>query len=311
MMSRLSPQKSEIPKGCVPIGTLRTYRISSISIDKSKIQSEKPSVAYVGNDESGNMGPDQGDAYVIVGTVVSDWELFAQTAKKTDKGRFKKGHSLTEEEFEGFFEDVRELIESIHVVAIRKDITTPSKRVQHNIHIGGLASVAANIMRTDNSDHIEATIDYSDQVMPKGLDRKLYELNPYGKDAKASTINAKLNAGLSAHDYVVYSVANWFARGNYNLVEMIDNRLHYTITDYKTMELVGGRVNLELNTGITYRPINGLSWSDIDLSTDRLGSDTFIVGRTNDYEKTKNPKSESRKRTANRPSSNKSKGGKR
>ncbi len=67
-------------------------------------------------------------------------------------------------------------------------------------------------------------------------------------------------------------------------------RIMWTFPNGKTIEPVGGRVNLELNTGITYRPVSQLPWSDIGLSTDMT---------------------ESRKRTVNRSSIKQSKGGKR
>lgn len=274
-------RKPKPPKGFRHIGTLQAYIFSEVPVNCISLD-RRSGVAFIGNDESGNMGPNQGDAYVIVGTVVSDWDLFAESVYTSKKGKYRKGHNLSLEEFEKFYANVRDIVESVHVAAIRKDVNTPSSRVQHLIHLGGLATVSDHIMREENANHIEAYIDYSDQIVPKGLDRKIYELNPYGKDALATTINAKLNPALSSNDYVVHSVASWFAHGNHNLIELIDRTIHYTLTDYKTMELVGGRVNLTLNAGITYRPIDEFEWKDIDLSTETMPGDSFVKGRT-DY----------------------------
>ena len=74
----------------------------------------------------------------------------------------------------------------------------------------------------------------------------------------------------------------WSVDGNYSYLELSGLNLHYYVTDFKTMQKIGGRVSHELNHGNTYRPIGITDWSDIDLSLGKMGPETHIVGRTDD-----------------------------
>lgn len=277
----LKPLK--ILKGYVQIGSISACKMRFISASAVPSFDFKEGSVHIAGDESGTMGPDQGDAYLIGATVVSDWELFGDAAILTKKGYFKKGHSATEEDYMKFYMDVKDLIRSIHIVAIRKDSFTPSREAQHNIHLGGLATIVENILRTEGADHIEATVDFSTQIQPLGMDRRLFEENPYGKKVQAETDNAKRNKALSSNDLVMFASKEWIAGGFCHLLQMFGTKLHYTVTDFKTMELIGGRVSLELNTGNTYRPIEYSDWNDIDLSKDELDPNVRVVGRTDDY----------------------------
>ena len=173
------------------------------------------------------------------------------------KGLLQEREQTTLEEFEKFFENVQSVVLGVHVLAIRKDSVEPSAKVMHDIHAGGLATVAEQVLRTEKADHVEATIDFTTQIQQEGLDRRIFEQNPYGRDVSAVTDHAKVNPGLTSNDYITYAVSEWIRNGNYSYLELSGLNLHY-------------------------RPIGITDWSDIDLSLEKMGPETHIVGKTDD-----------------------------
>ena len=270
-----------IPEGYSLIGSMSAVRLVHNKPTAVLSRSRKGTLS-TGLDESGSMGLDQGDAYLIEASVVSDWDLYGSFALPGKKDYYRKGNKLTLEEFEKFFENVQSVVLGVHVLAIRKDSVEPSAKVMHDIHAGGLATVAEQVLRTERADRVEATIDFTTQIQPEGLDRRIFEQNPYGRDVSAVTDHAKVNPGLTSNDYITYAVSEWIRNGNYSYLELSGLNLHYCVTDFKTMQKIGGRVSHELNHGNTYRPIGITDWSDIDLSLGKMGPETHIVGRTDD-----------------------------
>lgn len=280
--------------GLTRLGSIVALRFTEVD-GMSGLRS--PKGRHVAVDEAGVMGPNQGDVYLIEASVVSDWELFGKLALKNEKGRYKKGNKLTEEEFTQFFEDVDSLLESIYVVAIRKDVVEPSRLVQHDIHAGGLATVARRIFDQEHEriDQLKVTLDFSTQVQPPGTEKRIFETNPYGMEVTAETTQAKRDAGLTANDYLAYAVSEWFRDGRSHHLEMVGGEIQYTVTDYKAMQKIGGWVNHEMNHVDTDRPIEDTAWSYLDVTKD-LDENTHIKGRTTDSKNGYEPKYHSSKR---------------
>lgn len=278
---RVKTNRTIIPEGYSLIGSMSAVKLVRSNPETVLSKSQK-GILSTGLDESGSMGLDQGDAYLIEASVVSDWDLYGSFALPGKKDYYRKGNKLTLGEFEKFFENVQAVVLGVHVLAIRKDSVEPSAKVMHDIHAGGLATVAEQVLRTERADRVEATIDFTTQIQPEGLDRRIFEQNPYGRDVSAVTDHAKVNPGLTSNDYIAYAVSEWIRNGNYSYLELSGLNLHYCVTDFKTMQKIGGRVSHELNHGNTYRPIGITDWSDIDLSLEKMDPETHIVGRTDD-----------------------------
>lgn len=277
----LKTNRTIIPEGYSLIGSMSAVKLVRSEPETVLSRSQRGTLS-TGLDESGSMGLDQGDAYLIEASVVSDWDLYGSFALPGKKNYYRKGNKLTLKEFEKFFENVQSVVVGVHVLAIRKDSVEPSAKVMHDIHAGGLTTVAEQVLRTERADRVEATIDFTTQIQPEGLDRRIFEQNPYGREVSAVTDHAKVNPGLTSNDYIAYAVSEWIRNGNYSYLELSGLNLHYCVTDFKTMQKIGGRVSHELNHGNTYRPIGITDWSDIDLSLEKMGPETHIVGKTDD-----------------------------